>query len=48
MRKIMVLLLAAVMLLGGCAAPAPELTRFTHSFYDTFDTVVDFPIPPFP
>lgn len=40
MRKVMVLLLAAVMLLGGCAAPAPKLERYTYSFYDTFDTVV--------
>ena len=40
MRKWILLLMMPVllMLLGGCSAP--EMTRYTHSFYDTFDTVI--------
>ena len=37
MRK-WILLLLTLLLLSGCSAP--QMTRYTHSFYDTFDTVI--------
>ncbi|MBQ7873569.1 MAG: FAD:protein FMN transferase [Oscillospiraceae bacterium] len=41
MKKIISLLLAVLILFGfaGCAAPEPEKTRFTKTYYDFFDTM---------
>lgn len=42
MRRILALmLLFCLLFLSGCA-PEKQLTRYTHTFYDTFDTVVIF------
>ncbi|MGN1019270.1 MAG: FAD:protein FMN transferase [Aristaeellaceae bacterium] len=39
-RALALLLILSLMLLGGCAAREEPLTRYTHSFFGTFDTFI--------
>ena len=39
-RALALLLILCLMLLGGCASREKPLTRYTHSFFGTFDTFI--------